>query len=94
MSKKKYPQYSAMISNIALPSPELEVPRYVAIIRYQIPRRLILNGRRKTSPRFETMYGMLYWLNKQPYNMDFVIYKTNNNDIIKEGSKKIGEVVK
>jgi hypothetical protein len=35
----------------------------------------------------------MYWLNKQPYNLEYVIYKTDKNDIIKEGSKKIGEVV-
>lgn len=93
MNKKQYPQYSSMMSPIPLPDVKFETSRYVAMITYQIPRRLLLNGRRKTSPKFETWYGMMYWLNKQPYNLEYVIYKTDKNDIIKEGSKKIGEVV-
>ena len=92
--KKKYPNYGAMMSDIPLPDVKFEEPKFVATIVYQIPKRLVMNGRIKTSPKFDTLYGMMYWLNKQPYNMDFVIYKTNNNDIIKEGSRKIGEVIK
>lgn len=90
--KKK--NYGAMISDIALPDAKLEEPRFVATITYQIPKRIVLGGRHKSSPRFETMYGLLYWLNKQPYNMEYIIYRTDKNDIIKEGSKKIGEVIK
>jgi len=86
--------YGSQISEIALPDPKLEESKYVASITYQIPRRIILGGRRKTSPKFETLYGMLYWINKQPYNMEYTIYKTGNSGIIKEGSKKIGEMIK
>jgi hypothetical protein len=95
--KKKYVKknYSAeIVTNIPLPDVKFEKPRYVAMIRYQIPKRLLLNGRRKTSPKFETMYGMLYWLNKQPYNMDYVVYRTDKEAIIKRGRKKIGETIK
>ena len=94
MSKKKYPQYGSMVSDIPLPDPALEKPRYVAMIRYQIPKRIVLNGRRKTSPKFETMYGLLYWLNKQPYNLEFAIFKTDKDFVIRKGSKKIGEEIK
>lgn len=83
-----------LMKDIPLPSVEFEKPRYVAIIRYQIPRRIILQGRRKSSPRFETWYGMLYWLNKQPYNMDYVIYRTDKEVILKKGTRKLGEVIK
>lgn len=80
--------------NIPLPDPKLEKPRYVATIIYQIPKRLILNGRRKTSPKFETMYGLMYWLNKQPYNLEYNIFRTDKELVIKSGSKKIGEIIK
>lgn len=93
-TKKKYPQYSSMPSNIPLPDAKFEVSRYVATIVYQIPRRLILHGRRKTSPKFETLYGMIYWLNKQPYNMEYVIYKTDKNEVVREGKKKVGEIIR
>lgn len=92
---KKYRNYSAdLMENIPLPSIEGEKGKYVASIVYQIPNRIILHGRRKTSPKFETLYGVMYWLNKQPYNLDFVIYRTDKCDIIKEGSKKINEEIK
>lgn len=94
MSKKKYPQYSSMTSDIPLPDVKFEASRYVASITYQIPRRLLLNARRKTSPKFETLYGMIYWLNKQPYNMEYVIYKTDKSEVVREGIKKIGESIK
>lgn len=80
--------------DIPLPDPKLEKPRYVAMIRYQIPKRIVLHGRRKTSPKFETLYGMLYWLNKQPYNFEYAIYKTDKEAIIRQGTKKIGEDLK
>lgn len=82
-----------LMMEIPLPDPKLEKPRYVAMIRYQIPRRIVLDGRRKTSPKFETMYGLLYWLNKLPYNMEYAILKTDKNEIIQSGYKKIGETI-
>jgi hypothetical protein len=93
--KKKYRDYGKDVMNtIPLPDIKFEKPVYVAMIRYQIPKRLMLHGRRKTSPRFETMYGMVYWLNKQPYNMEYVVYRTDKETIIKMGKKKIGEIIK
>ena len=91
MNKRKYPNYGSMMSDISLSDIRFEEPRYVALIRYQNSRKLKLGGRRKTSPRFETMYGVLYWLNKQPYNMDYVIYRTDKTGIIREGFKKLEE---
>jgi hypothetical protein len=82
------------ISPIPLPSIEGEAPKFVAFIRYQIPGRILLQGRRKTSPRFETMYGMIYWLNKQPYHMDFTIFRTDKENVVRSGSKKAGEIIK
>jgi len=70
-----------------------EVPKYVCIIRYQIPKRILLNGRRKVSPKYDTLYGMMYWLNMQNYNLDYMILKTTTNSILLEGSKKIGEKI-
>ena len=93
-SKKKYPNYSSMVVDFPLPDAKLEKPRYVAVIRYQIPRRIILSGRRRVSPKFETMYGMLYWLNKQPYHMDYVVYRTDSDVIIMEGFKRKEETLK
>jgi hypothetical protein len=78
----------------SVPLPDLEKPRYVAVIRYQLPKRILLNGRRKTSPRFETFYGVLYWINKQPYNMDYAIYRTDKDIVLKQGYKKIGDSIK
>jgi len=89
MSSSKNP-----ISNIPLPSIDLERPRYVAIICYQIPKKIKLGGRRKVSPRFETMYGALYWLNKQDYNMDYMIVRTDKEEAIRSGYRKLGEVIK
>lgn len=83
-----------IMTDIPLPDIKFEKPRYVAMIRYQIPKRILLNGRRKTSPKFETMYGMLYWLNKQPYNFEYAIFKTDKEAIIRQGTKKIGEDIK
>ena len=71
-----------------------EKPRYVAMIKYQIPKRIVLNGRYKTSPKFETMYGIMYWLNKQPYNMEYIVVHTNKEEVVKQGYKKIGEDIK
>lgn len=80
--------------DIPLTDPKLEKGRYVATIRYQIPKRLLLHGRTKTSPKFETFYGMIYWLNKQPYNMEYVVYKTDGEGVVKQGFKKIGDKIK
>lgn len=94
MSKKKYRNYSRDIMyDIPLPSPESDKGKFVATINYQIPKRILLNGRSKTSPKFETMYGVIYWLNKQPYNLEYTIYKTDKDVILREGSKKIGETI-
>lgn len=68
--------------------------KYVAMIKYQIPKRIVLNGRYKTSPKFETMYGMIYWLNKQPYNMEYIIVHVSKEEVIKQGYKKVGETIK
>ncbi len=83
-----------IMTDIPLPDVKLEKPRYVAMIRYQIPKRLLLNGRRKTSPKFETLYGLIYWLNKQPYNLEYAIFKTTKDVIIRQGTKKIGETIR
>jgi hypothetical protein len=91
MNKKNY---GAMLSDIPLTDPKLEEGKYVASITYQIPRRILLGGRHKTSPKFETLYGLVCWLNKQDYNMEYTIYRTDKSDIIKEGNKKIGEIIK
>lgn len=80
--------------NIPLPDPKFEKGRYVATIIYQKPNKVVLGGRRKTSPRFETLYGVKYWLSKQPYNLEYIIYRTDKDDIIKQGSKKIGEEIR
>ncbi len=81
-------------SPIPLPHIDGEAPKFVAHIHYQIPGRILLQGRRKTSPRFDTMYGMIYWLNKQPYHMDFTIFRTDKGLKIRSGSKKAGEIIK
>lgn len=83
-----------IMSTIPLPSTKLDKPRYVAVIRYQIPNRIILSGRRKVSPRYETFYGMLYWLNKQPYSIDYIVYRTDSDVIIMEGFKRKEETLK
>lgn len=80
--------------DIPLPDVKLEKPRFVATIRYQIPNKIRINGRFKTSPRFDTIYGVVYWLNKQPYNLTYHIFRTDKASVIKEGSKKIGENIK
>lgn len=81
-------------SPIPLPPIGGEAPKFVAIICYQIPGRILLQGRRKTSPRFNTMYGVIYWLNKQPYHMDFTIFRTDKGLEIRSGSKKFGETIR
>jgi hypothetical protein len=83
-----------VMSSIYLPALQLEKPRYVAVIRYQLPNRIVLHGRYKASPRYETFYGMLYWLNKQPYDMDYTILRTDSNVIIMEGYKRKEEILK
>ena len=61
MNKKKYRNYSRDIMyDIPLPSPDTDEGKFVATINYQIPKRILLNGRSKTSPKFETMYGVIY----------------------------------
>jgi hypothetical protein len=80
--------------DIPLPDPKFEKKRYVAIIRYQKPNKITLGGKRKTSPRFETLYGVKYWLNKQPFHLEYIIYRTDKDGIITHGSKKIGEDIK
>lgn len=82
-----------LMMDMPLPDAKLEKARYVAMIRYQIPRRILLNGRRKTSPKFETMYGLIYWLNKLPYNMEYAIFRTDKSELITSGYKKIGETI-
>ena len=82
-----------LMKEIPLTDPKLEKLRYVAMIRYQIPRRIVLDGRRKTSPKFETMYGLLYWLNKLPYNMEYAIFRTDRGELMTSGYKKIGETI-
>jgi hypothetical protein len=83
-----------IMSTVPLPDVRLDKPRYVAVIRYQLPKRIILSGRRKVSPRYETFYGMLYWLNKQPYNMDYIVYRTDSDVVIMEGFKRKEETLK
>lgn len=80
--------------DIPLPHIDLEKPKYVVMIRYQNGKKIRLGGRYKTSPRYDTMYGALYWLNMQPYNLEYFVYRTNKNEVIREGVKRIGEVVK
>lgn len=82
------------MSRIYLPDVKLEKPRYVAVIRYQLPNRIVLNGRHKASPRYETLYDVLYWLNKQPYNVDYVILRTNSDVVFREGYKRKEEILK
>lgn len=82
------------MSTIWLPDVKLEKPRYVAVIRYQLPNRILLNGRHKASPRYETLYGVLYWLNKQPYDMDYTILRTNSDVVFREGYKRKEEILK
>jgi hypothetical protein len=79
--------------DIPLPDPKLEKSNFVATICYQIPNRIVLHGRHKTSPRFSTLYGVIYWLNKQPYHLEYTIFKTDKDAIIKQGFKKIGEKI-
>jgi hypothetical protein len=82
------------MSPIYLPDFKLEKPRYVAVIRYQLPNRILLNGRHKASPRYETLYGVLYWLNKQPYDLDYTILRTNSDVVFREGYKRKEEMLK
>jgi hypothetical protein len=82
-----------LMKEIPLTDPKLEKLRYVAMIRYQIPRRIVLDGRRKTSPKFETMYGLIYWLNKLPYNVEYAIFRTDRGELMTSGYKRIGETI-
>jgi hypothetical protein len=82
-----------LMMDVPLRDIKFEKPRFVAMIRYQIPRRIVLDGRRKTSPKFETLYGLLYWLNKLPYNMEYAILRTDKNEVLQSGYKKIGETI-
>lgn len=82
-----------LMMEIPLPDPQLEKLKYVAMIRYQIPKRIVLHGRRKTSPRFQTMYGLIYWLNKFPYNMEYAIFRMDRGEVVTSGFKKIGETI-
>lgn len=92
--KTKKKSYSNEIRyDIPLPHIDLEKAKYVITIRYQTPKRIRLGGRLKTSPRYDTMYGALYWLNMQPYNLEFFIYRTDKSGIIREGTKSIGEKI-
>jgi hypothetical protein len=83
-----------LMLDIPLPDVKLDKPKYVAMIRYQLPNRIVLHGRHKTSPRFETLAGLIYWLNKQQYHMDYIIVKTDKDTVVMQGSKKIGEIIK
>jgi hypothetical protein len=84
---------STQIHPLALPSIEGEAMRYVCLIRYQIPGRIVLHGRRKVSPRYETMYGLMYWLNQQKYNCDFTILMTTRDIVLRQGFKKASEKI-
>lgn len=94
MKSKEKSCSSEIMYDKPLPDVKGEKGVFRATILYQIPNRIVLHGRVKTSPRFETMYGMIYWLNKQPYNMEYSIYRTDKTDLIREGFKKAGEVIK
>jgi hypothetical protein len=82
-----------LMVEIPLPDPKLESTKYVAMIRYQIPKRILPNGRRKTTPKFETLYGLIYWLNKLPYNFEYIIFRTNKSEVVASGFKKIEEKI-
>jgi hypothetical protein len=79
--------------NRIFPTPNDAKSSYVAILRYQKPHRVTMYGKRKTSPKFETLYGLLYWLNKQDYTMEYMILNTKGEEIIREGFKKQGETI-
>lgn len=83
-----------LMLEIPLPDVKLEKSKYVAMIRYQLPNRIVLHGRHKTSPKFATLAGLIYWLNKQQYHMDYIIVKTDKDTVVMQGSKKLGEVIK
>lgn len=92
--KKKRAYSNEIQYNIPLPHIDLDKPKYVITIRYQKPRKIILRDRFKTSPRYDTLYGVMYWLNKQPYNLEFFLFRTDKPEVIREGKKKAGEVIK
>lgn len=79
--------------DVPLTDPKLEKGKFVATIRYQIPKRIVLHGRRKTSPKFDTMYGLIYWLNKQPYHLEYAIFRIDKDIMIRQGTKKVGETI-
>ena len=96
-SKRKqarYPKSTDVMYEIPLPHPDLEKPKYVIMITYQKPNNITLRARYKTSPRYETMYGALYWLNKQPYNLEYTLLRTDRSEFVRQGTKKIGEIIK
>lgn len=62
-----------------------QTKRYIAHIFYQLPRRIVLHGRSKVSPQFETLYGLMYWLKKQKYNLTYTIYSTHQDHEISSG---------
>ena len=79
--------------DVPLPDSKLEKGKFVATLRYQIPRRIILHGRRKTSPKFDTLYGLIYWLNKQPYHLEYAIFRSDKDIMIRQGFKRAGETI-
>jgi hypothetical protein len=83
----------SQIHPLPLPSTKGESTKYVCVINYQIPRRILLGGRSKVSPRYETMYGLMYWLNQQNYNLDYTILMTTKEIVLRQGTKKAGEKV-
>lgn len=89
--KKKYPNYANMMSDIALPAPELEKLIYVAFIVYQDPSNITFLGRSEVSPRFKTGREVIAWINKQAFDLDFTIFKTSKENAILEGRKLKGE---
>ena len=90
--KKKYPSYGSLLeTDIPLPHIDGERSRFVALLEYQIPKRIRLHGRRKASPRFDTLYGMLYWLEKREYNMQFIIFCTKKHAPLYKGKKLLNQ---
>ena len=69
-------------------------PQFVATITYQIKGKIRLDGRTKTSPKFDTLYGLIYWLNKQPYSLEYSIFRTDKLLALREGIKKMGDFIK
>lgn len=78
---------------LPLPSIEGEKTKYVCMIRYQNPKKIRLYGRRKVSPRYDTMYGLIYWLNQQPFTLDYIILMTTKDIVLRQGTKQANERV-